>query len=79
MILILEFPIFPHGFKNRTVLSKAIEIGQTDILETPDFKSKLFITSSTISPMQIIPSLSKSIRAWSHIKLCFFNDFLKKD
>jgi len=48
---------------------KQLKIGQTDILETPDFKSKLFITSSTISPMQIIPSLSKSIRAQSHIKV----------
>ena len=56
---------------------KQLKIGQTDILETPDFKSKLFITSSTISPMQIIPSLSKSIRAWSHINLWIFNDFVK--
>ena len=58
---------------------KQLKIGQTDILENPDFKSKLFITSLTISPMQIIPSLSKNIMAWSHIKLWFFNDFLKKD
>ena len=38
-----------------------------------------FLLASEQLNSRDITSLSKSIRAWSHIKLWFFNDFLKKD
>lgn len=57
---------------------KEFEIGQKDTLEeTPDFKSKLFITALIISPIRSHFSLSKSIRAWSHINLCVFMNLKK--
>ncbi len=38
---------------------KQLKIGQTDILETPDFKSEFFILYLIISPILITISLSK--------------------
>ena len=58
---------------------KQLKIGQTDILEIPDFKSKLLIPSLIISPMLIKPFTLKKYKGTVTYKGLDFNDFLKKD